>query len=37
MKFDEVMEFDDKLYQKNIADHTFPETDDLDGKGETND
>lgn len=36
MKFDEVLEFDDAKYGQNIADHTFPETDDLDGKGETN-
>lgn len=33
LQFDEVIEFDDKLYQKNIADHEFLETDDLDGKG----
>lgn len=33
LQFDEIIEFDDKLYQKNIADHEFPETDDLDGKG----
>lgn len=33
MQFDEVIEFDDELYQKNIADHEFPEIDDLDGKG----
>ncbi|CYX61501.1 Uncharacterised protein [Streptococcus suis] len=36
MQFDEVIEFNDELYQKNIADHTFPEIDDLDGKGGTN-
>ncbi len=33
MQFDEVIEFNDELYQKNIADHEFPKTDDLDGKG----
>lgn len=33
MKFDEVMEFDDKLYQKNIADHTFPENRQLRWQG----
>lgn len=33
MQFDEVVEFDDELYQKNIADHEFPEMDGLDGKG----
>lgn len=32
MQFDEVIEFNDELYQKNIADHEFPKTDDLDGK-----
>lgn len=33
MQFDEVIEFNDELYQKNIADHEFPKMDDLDGKG----
>lgn len=33
MQFDEVMEFQEELYQKNITDHEFVASDDLDGKG----
>lgn len=33
MQFDEVIEFNDELYQNNITDHEFPEVTELDGKG----
>lgn len=37
MQFDEVIEFKEELYQKNLADHEFPEGNSLDGKGEDDD
>lgn len=33
IEFDEVLEFDEALYQDNIARHEFPKHDELDGKG----
>lgn len=33
IEFDDILEFDDELYKKNINDHTFPEPDKLDGMG----
>lgn len=36
LQFDEIIEFDEKKYQDNIARHTFPEVDNLDGKGDDN-
>lgn len=31
--FDEVLVFDEQLFQENIANHDFPKPDELDGKG----
>lgn len=33
MEFDEILEFDQAKFEDNIARHTFPEPDELDGKG----
>lgn len=31
--FDEVVDFDQAKYEDNIARHTFPEVEEIDGKG----
>ena len=36
IKFDEILEFNEELYQDNIAKHTFPEPTNEEGKGEDN-